>query len=175
MTATYLGSLSIGGALPGGVAVGAAGATGINAALPTLLDQLAALAGFVPSPVSFTAQIAGLNAMITGLQASITLGLVPPSVDLQLAELAAMLAALQAQVASIELQLAIITDFAGLLAAAGVHAVAFEGVVGALGAEVAGVLAALPISQLDPAHAVVLATTVPATWAAMSQIFKVSP
>jgi hypothetical protein len=175
MTATYLGSLTLGGALPGGVLVGAAGVAGINGALPTLLDQLTALTAFAPTPVSFSAQIAGLNAMITGLQLSITAGLVPPSVDLQLAELAAMLAALQAQISSIQLQLEIVTDFQSALGAAGVHAVAFEGVVGALAGDVGSVLAAVPISPIDTAHAVVLVTTVPATWAAMAQLFKVAP
>lgn len=176
MTTQHLGELTLGGTMPGASAAGIAGVAGINAALPTLQDQLASLLSFAPTPVSFAAQITGLQAMITGLQASITLGLVPPSLSTQLAALAAMIAALQLQISGINAQLTIIADFQNALGAAGVHAIAFQGAVSDFGGELAGRLSTVPgLAPGDPSNALVLLTTVPATWAAMAQVLKVSP
>jgi hypothetical protein len=176
MSTTYLGSLTVGGVLPGGVALGAAGVAGINAALPSLLEQLEGLLSFAPTPISLTAQISTLEAMITGLNAAITLGVMPPSLDTQIAGIAALIAALSSVVGGINAQLALITSFQAALGAAGVHAIAFEGPVANLGVELTGRLAAVPgLSPGDAAHALTLLTTVPATWAALAQLMKVTP
>lgn len=176
MTTTYLGSLTLGAALPGGAAVAAAATGGINAALPTLTDRLTALLAFSPTPVDFASRIAMLEAMIAGLKASMTLGLTPPSVVGQLADIAALIASLRAQIAGLQAHLAISMALQSAFGAAGVHALAFEGPAASFGPEVMARLAEVPgISPADHAHAIALLTTVPATWAAMAQLFKVAP
>jgi hypothetical protein len=175
MTATYLGSLTVGGAMPGAAALAAAGAAGINAALPDLLERLENLLAFTPQPIDLTTQLANAQAIVTGIQATITLGLPAPSIATQLAALAALIASLQAQISGIQAQLAVVVGFQGLLGAAGLHAIAFDGHVGDFGAEVSAQLASVPISPIDPAHAVTLITTSPAAWAALSQLLRVNP
>jgi hypothetical protein len=176
VSATYLGSLSIGGAMPGGVAVAAAGAAGINATLPDLESRLASLLSWTPTPIVLTAQISALEAMISAIQAQITLGVPAPSLVTQLANLAALVADLSGLIASVQLQLEIVTDFQGWLGAAGVHAFAYDGAVGDLPASLLAALAGVPgLGPADHANAVALVTTVPATWAALSNILKVSP
>lgn len=176
MTTTYLGSLSIGGVMPGANAIGIAGAAGINSALPNLASQLASLLAFTPQPVNFAAQISQLQTMITAIQLGVTLGLQPPSIASQLAAIAAMIAGLQAQISGLNAQLELIADFQGLLAAAGVHAYAFTGPVGNLSGELGARVDTTPgISGGDAGNALVLLTTTPATWAALSQIVQVTP
>lgn len=176
MTATYLGSVTIGGSMPGAAVVGVAGAAGINSVLPDLMAQVASLLSWTPAPISIAVQISTLQGMITALNAQVTAGLPPPSILGQIASIAAMIAGLQSQIASLELQLSIIGDFQASLAAAGVHLVAFEGPVSAFGAEVQARLASAPgIGPLDPCNAITLLTTVPATWAALATILKTEP
>ena len=176
MTATYLGSLTIGGTMPGAAAVGVAGAAGINSVLPDLLAEIEALLAWAPTPITFDAQLATLEAMITGINASITLGVPPPSILGQIANVAALVASLQGQVASLEAQLSIITAFQASLAAAGVHLVAYAGPVSSFGVEVQARLAAAPgLSPSDVCNALAFLTTVPATWAALATILKTTP
>lgn len=176
MTARYLGQLTVGGALPGGVALAAAGSAGISAALPSLNEQLAALVAYVPAPIDFAAQLATLKAMILAVETSIALGLPAPSVSVQVAEIGRLIASLRGQIASVSAQLEVITRFQAAFGAGGVHAVAFDGPAGAMAAELAGVLATTAgLGAGDDAHAVLLATTVPATWAALAALFKVAP
>jgi hypothetical protein len=176
VTATYLGSVTIGGSMPGAAAVGIAGAAGINTLLPDLLAQIASLLSWTPTPISLTAQLSTLQSMIAGINAQITLGVPPPSLASQLAALAALIASLQGQVASLTAQLSIITAFQGSLASAGVHLVAFEGPVSSFGGDVTARLSSVPgLGPLDACHAISLLTTVPATWVALGKILKVTP
>lgn len=177
MSVTYLGALTIGDALPGGVAVAAAGYAGINAALPDIQARLDALLAFSPLPVDFAAQLALAQSMVASVQASITLGLAPPSIALQLAIVAALIADIAAAIASISVQLGIVVDFQALMGTAGIHAYAYAGQTQNLGAEMAvelagGVPAGAPT---DAANALILVTTTPATWTAMGDVFKVTP
>lgn len=175
MTATYLGSLTIGAVLPGAVSLGLAGAAGINLAMPNLQDQLKSLLAVKPAPVSFAAQITTLQAMIKGIEASASLGLAPPSVAMQIAAIAKLVAALQAQLGSLTAQLAVIESFGNALAAGGVHAVAFEGQAAGFAAEVGALLGTAPVlSPTDAARGIALVTTSGATWTAMRSIFRVS-
>jgi hypothetical protein len=176
VTARYLGSLSVGAALPGAQAAAVAGAAGINAALPSLTGQLAALMAFKPTAISITAQIAQLEAMIGGLTAQLAVGLQPPSLVSQLAAIAALVAELEATISGISGQLSIVAAFQSLLSAAGVHAVAFEGPLASFGSDVGTVVATAPgVSPADQAYAITLVTTLPATWSALAAILKVSP
>jgi hypothetical protein len=176
VSTTYLGSLSVGGVLPGGVAVAAAGAAGINAVLPDLAGRLAALLSWTPTPISIAAQLTQLTAMITALNAQLTLGIAPPSLATQLANLAALIAELQGLVNGVELQLTYVTEFQALLGAAGVHAFAYDGATGDLPASLLSALASVPgVGPADHCNALALLTTIPATWAALAQILKVTP
>ncbi len=175
MTARYLGSLSIGDCIPGAAAVAAAGSAGISAVLPTLNEQLAGLLAYQPTTINFAASIAQLETMISALKASIVLGVTPPSLATQLAEIAAKVASLQADIGGIQAQLSIVTAFQSALGAAGVHAVAFDGLAGNFGADVGAVVATAPgVGPTDRAHGITLLTTVPATWALLATIFRVS-
>lgn len=177
MTVQYVGNLSIGGAVPGAAAAAVAGAAGINAALPDILARIAALQAFAPLNVSFAAQLALAQQMVASVQAAITAGISAPSLAVQIAQVAALIAELLAAATAINAQLTIITDFQALLGTAGVHAYAYAGQVQNLGGEMSTELAAgVPGgAPTDASNALVLITTVPATWAAMANVFKVTP
>jgi hypothetical protein len=177
MSLVYCGELTIGGAVPGANACAIAGYAGINAALPDITEKLAALLAFVPTPVDFQLQLQLAQQMVASVQASITLGLPVPSIAAQIAIVTALIADLTASVVSISAQLGIITDFQALLGAAGVHVYAYAGPANGLGGEVTTALATgLPGgAPTDATNALVLATTVPATWTAMAQVFQVVP
>lgn len=177
MTVTCLGSLSIGDALPGGVAVGAAGFDGINAALPDIQARLDALLAFAPLPVDFTAQLALAQSMVASVQASITLGLPAPSMAAQIAIVAALIVDITASIVSINAQLGIVADFQTTLGTTGIHGYHYSGQTDDLGSEMATELASgVPGgAPTDAANALILVTTIPATWAAMRNVFKVTP
>ena len=177
MTIVYCGELTVGGAMPGAQAAGLSGAAGINAALPDILARLAALQAFAPLPVSFAAQLALANQLVQGIQLSISLGIPEPSILAQLAAVAALVADLLAAVSAINGHLSIVLDFQALMTAAGIHVYAFTGLSGNLGAEIAIELATGTPggAPTDTCNALVLVTTVPATWAALAQIMKVTP
>jgi hypothetical protein len=176
VSATYLGELSIGDALPGANGVAVAGATGINSALPDILARIAALQAFVPLPTSFVEQLATAESIVASVQAGIELGLPVPSLDAQIAQMAALVASLLAQVEAINAQLTLVASFRALLGEAGIHAIAFAGLVGSFGGDVDGALASVgALVPGESANAVVLLTTSPAAWSALSQIAKVTP
>lgn len=177
MTTTYVGELSIGGAVPGAAAAAVAGAAGINAALPDIVARLAALQAFAPLDVSFAAQLALAQQMVTSVQAAITAGIAAPSIASQIAQIAALIAELLAAVSAIAAQLTLITDFQATLGAAGVHVYAYAGQVDDLGSEMSAELSGgVPGGgPTDSAHALILITTTPATWTAMAQVFQVTP
>lgn len=176
MTVSYLGSLTVGGALPGVSAGVTAGVAGIDAALPDLVSRLAALQSFAPSPVSFTAQLGTAKLLVGSLEKAIALGLPAPSIAAQIAAVTALVTDLLASVNAVNAQLSILHTLQTRLAAAGVHALAFGGAAGALGAELETAVGALPgVAPGDDAHALVLFTTTPATWAALAALAGVSP
>lgn len=175
MSARYLGSVTIGAALPGASVLASAGVSGIKMALPDLQSRLAALLGWSPQPITFAAQIEQLNLMLGALQQSITLGVQPPSLAVQLANIASLVAGLQASIASLNTQLQLIQQVQSVLAMAGLHLVAFDGRADALGSEVGGVLGGVSgVAPGDIMHAVLMATTSPAVFQALSQLVKVN-
>jgi hypothetical protein len=177
MTITYIGELSIGDAVPGAAAVAVAGVAGINGAIPNLQSLIDALTAFAPLDVSFGAQLALAQSMVTNIGLAISLSLPAPSIAAQIAAIAALLAALLAQLAAINVQLGIIVDFQALLGTAGIHVYAYDGVTGSFGGEFATELVGGTPggSPSDAANALVLITTIPAAWAAMGQVFQVTP
>jgi hypothetical protein len=174
---TYLGSLTLGALIPKGAEAGAAAVAAIELALPDLQARLAALASFAPSPGNFAADIALAQGIVTSIEAAIAVGISPPSLDAQIAIVAALVAELEAALAAINAQLSIVTDFLALLDTGGVFAYAFSGNANALGGEFATELASgFPGGgATDPTNALLFATTTPATWSAMSTVFKVTP
>lgn len=177
MSLVYVGSLSIGGTVPGAAAVAVAGAAGINAALPDLQARLDALLAFAPVDVNFAAQLALAQQMVVSIQASIAVSLPAPSIAAQIAIVSALIADLAAAALSINAQLTIVADFQALLSAAGIHVYAFDGDTDQLGPEVtAELVGGVPGGgPTDHANALVLVTTVGATWAAMGNVFQVTP
>lgn len=160
---TYLGSLTIGGALPAVVDVLALAYTDLQA-------KATALAQAVPSftPPSVQLQLAG--DILTAVETNIALGIQSPSIDLQITLFLTLLA-------EVEAQLAVIVGITDLFAVAGVHAYVYDGDADALGGELTTELAGgFPGGgPTDHTNAIILATTIPSVWAAMSQIFKVTP
>jgi hypothetical protein len=177
LTVVYCGELTIGGALPGANGVTVAAIAGINGALPDLLSRIASLQAFAPTDVNLGAQLQLAGSIVGNIQTSIQLGIAPPSIAAQIAAIAALVAAMLTQLAGVQAQLDLVLEFQGLLAAAGIHIYAFSGTSGGLGGELATELASGTPggSPSDPANAVVLVTTSPAAWAALSQVVKVSP
>lgn len=175
MTVTYLGSLTTGSAIPGASALAAAGAAGIGLALPDIEARLAGLLAFTPTPIDLTANLAIAQQVVTSLQLSISLGITPPDISAQLAIVAALVADLTASVLSVNAQLAIILGFD--MSAAGVHAYRYDGPANQLGSEFSTELSGgFPAgAPTDATNAVLLATTIPATWTVLQTFLKTAP
>lgn len=181
MTATYVGSLSIGASIPTATAAAAAGSGGINAAFPDVADRLAALQAQVaalatmPPLPNFAEMLTRANALVASITLAIgTPGLPPPpSIATSIAALLSAVTDLTAMTAALNAQLSVITAFQGFLAAAGVEVIAFDGNSTSFGAEVGAAL----VAQIPGGHcnAITLATANGATWTAMSSVFKVTP
>jgi hypothetical protein len=160
---TYLGALTIGGTFPAVVAA-------INGVLPHLQAQVTALASFTATvtPPSFNADLQLAGEILANIEASISLGLTPPSIALQLSLVAAALAALEAQLNAL---------LALPFGTAGIHMYHVDNQASLLGADITAQLAGgFPGGgPTDPAHALLIATTVGATWTAMQATFKTTP
>lgn len=181
MTATYVGSLSVGASIPSATLTAAAGAGGINAAFPDVAARLAALQaqiialGLMPPLPSFPDMLAKAEALVVSITLAIgTPGLPPPpSIATAIAALTATVADLVAMTAALNAQLSVITAFQSQLAAAGIEVIAHDGDVSTFGAQVQPLLTShIPSGHIN---ALVLATSNSATWAAMSNVFKVTP
>jgi hypothetical protein len=162
MSTVYLGGITVGECVP---AFGAA----IALMLPDLQAKLAALASFSPTPVSFSAQLAVAESVVAGIQASLAVGISPPSIALQIAVVVALIAELEAT-------LGIVAGYTNALGAAGVHLYRYDGAANALGGDFSTALSGgFPGgAPTDFTNALLIATTVPAAWAAIAQLFKVS-
>lgn len=181
MTATYVGSLDIGGSIPAATAAATAGVGGINAAFPDVAARLAALEAEVaalatmPPLPSFADMLTRANALVSAITLAIaTPGLPPPpSISSAIAALSATIADLTTMTAALSAQLSVITTFQGFLTAAGIEAIAFDGDVSTFAGDVGGALVAhIPTGHCN---ALTLATANGATWASMSSVFKVTP
>lgn len=183
MTIAYLGGLSVGGAAPAVGIAAAAGTSGIGSALPDFAARMAALIDAISKftafpPLTFPAQLVLANQIVTAITlANATSGL-PGAPDLTtvIAQFTAQLAALAASVVTMQAQLDILTGLELPLAAAGIHAYAFDGATDALGGELSAELASgVPGgSGGTHANALALVTTSGASWAALGQILRVA-
>jgi hypothetical protein len=164
MTITHVGSLTLGGAMPGAVAVSVASQADIEA-------RLAALLSFTPTPVDFTVSLTLAIQTLASVQAAMVAGITPPSIDLQIA-------LILAQIAELTASLSIIATFGGYMAAAGIHVYAYDGTVGNMAVDLDSQLFdGVPGGTGAGQHcnALVLLTTVGASWTAMSNVFQVTP
>jgi hypothetical protein len=166
MSLDYLGSLAVGGVAPS-VQIA------VDASLPNLLAQQlgiqAGIAALTAHPPSIAGNLAIAQQIVASLQAQIALGVEVPGLGLQLASLAAALAALAAQIATL-------TSFADVLGVLGLHAYHYNGPINGLGPALAAALAGgLPGGgPFDASDALVIATSSPAAWSALSVVLKTS-
>jgi len=174
---TYLGSVTTGDMIPGGKIAVLAGFDGITLAIPDLLGKIAALQAFAPTPVSFTAQRQLCNVMIQGINAAIAIGLPIPDIAAQIAAVTALVNSLLATLNTINANLNLINAFLSLLNEPGVHMYHFSGTTNNLGAEIAAATSGgFPGGAgTDATEALLIGTSVPGTWAAITQIMKVTP
>jgi hypothetical protein len=161
---TYVGSLSLSAAVP-------AVATVFASAIADLEARIAALGAAIPTFTPPTVQLELAKSILAAIEANIALGITPPSLDLQIGLFLAQIAELQAA-------LQIVLDVKALFAAAGVHVYVYSGTAGDFGADLTTELAAGFPGGTGPTqstNAIVLATTIGATWSAMAQVFQVTP
>lgn len=156
---TWFGEVTVGGCIP---ATGA-----LFAAMIAELDtQLAAnvklLARLQATPPTIALQIELVTKLLAKLKVAATLGL--PSVSFQVSMVGALIAKLKARIA-------LLTNFP--LGTAGVMAYAYDGDAGSFGPTVSGTVGnGLPGGRAtDHVNAIILATSIPATWAALGEVF----
>jgi hypothetical protein len=166
MAITYCGEVTIGAALPG---IGVPFALAVGDLQARVDACVAALAQISVGMPSLTAQISLAEDIIANLQAAIAVGITPPTVSAQIGIMTALITALEAQLA---IMLAV------PFGTAGVHIYAYAGTAGAFGADVTAALAAgFPggTGAGQACNALVLATTIGATWVDMQAVFKTTP
>jgi hypothetical protein len=157
-TLTHLGSLTIGECLPTFFGVYAGVLANLQSKLAGLLRLQAKLA---ITPPSLGARIDLAVRILAALRASLTLNL--PGIDFKVAAVAKLIAA-------IEVELAVLVGIEVALGSAGVHAYSYDGDVASLGPSFTSL--GIPGARAsDHCNALILATTVPGTWAAMAEVF----
>lgn len=159
MSLAYIGSMTVGAAVPGAMAK-------IGLLVPDLQAQVDALVAFSPGEISLAANLALAEQIVLDLKAAIQLGVTPPSISAQLAIVAAQLGVLRAR-------LELITGFTGLMATAGLHAYSYTGQANQLGPQLSTELTAgLPGGQpTDQVAAVIFAANAGVTVSAMGAVF----
>ena len=167
MSTAYVGELSIEACLPLPVGL-------LLTAMADLQAKLTAMLAFsvklgLPA-LSISAQLELAAQITASLNAALQIGLTPPSISAQLDIVLAVIVQLQ-----VELDLYL--NIFSLLANAGVFVYAIDAATNAVGGELSTALASgFPGHAAgDHANVLVLGTVSGATWAAMSQIFKVTP
>lgn len=157
MSLTYLGSLTVGVINPGLLLALASALPRIQAALD---GAAAAIASLNVTPPTIAASLSLAQTLAADIQAAIALGVEVPSLSVQVNALLALQAALNIELGALGFD----------LGAAGIHAYAYDGLANGLGP-------ALPASfpggsELDHVNALVLATSVPASWVALAAVLK---
>lgn len=178
---TVVGELDLGVAVPGATAGVDGGVHAIEVTYPDLEAQVVALQDTLVAlpgmpPISFDAQLALAESIVASIVAAMATPGLPPPPDL--AELkvtfGAQIAALTVELGALNANLSILLGLQTALAAEGVRVYAYAGAAQDLGPELwARLVTDYPSNP--PANAVVLLTTNPATWEAMSVILKVTP
>ena len=177
MSATFIGELTIGEAVPGAAVACAAGVGGINGALPDIEARLAALSGFSPQPFSFAAQLLQAQQIVASIQFAITAALPAPSFDEQIATVVALVAQLEAQIVAINAQLSLVVGVQNALLTGHLFAYSALNQAQLVGADLSASLAAgLPGgAPTDTCNALLLITSTTTTWDVMRVLFKVEP
>jgi hypothetical protein len=178
MAANYLGSLTLGGAMPQSLTAVAALTGSINLELPSIAARLegllAAQASITISPPTLATRLTAALGIVAALQAAIELGL--PTIDGNLFLIAGLIADLQVELGALQANLALASAFDLQLGNAGVHAYTYTGRADGLVPGVSSVIgAALPGGDpSDHVGAIVLAASAPATKVAMGAWFGVT-
>ena len=166
MSLVYLGSLTVGEAVPGGVFA-------LAEALPRVQAELAGAvslqAQLIVTPPTIADSLVFAQQLVASIQAQIALGIQLPSVAVQLPIVEALIATLQVSLNGLLL-------LQNAFSTVGVHAYAYEGQVNAMGSQVSSAFAGGLPGGLpnDYANALVLVTSIPATWAAIGRVLKTS-
>lgn len=162
MALVYLGSLTVGAVCPGLSLALASSITRIQAEL-TGQEKLIAQLNLVPPTIA--GSLSSAKSIVASITAAAALGVEVPSLTLQVTAAAALIAALN-------LELAPLLAMQNALGVAGVHAYVYDGTAAGLGPSLPS---AFPGGVAgDHANALVLATTVPAAWAALGAVLKTS-
>jgi hypothetical protein len=180
---TYLGQRTIGEAVPAATIAVDCGTSGIGLSMPDLSGrisamqaQLAALATMPPFP-TFPEMVAQASFNLAQLQIAITVPGIPPppSIAGAIAAFEALLEGLLAMAASVQADLTSVLTVGELLAVGGIYAFAYDGTRGAFGGELQSAInSETPGPGSATTRALVLVAMDSATWAGMSQAFKVS-
>lgn len=171
MTISFLGSLTMAQVAPFAVFAQASINASAAAALPAVQAQvtglLAAQASISASPPSITAALSVAQQLVVGIEAAIAVGV--PSVDFQASVIASALAQLQTQLAGLQAAIAFSFPNPG-----GIFAYSYAGSVGALGTDISGAtIGGFPGGAPgDACNALLIATEIPATWAAIQTMLK---
>lgn len=169
----YLGEVTIGEINPGLVACSAAADAAIGASLPELLLKVDGLimaqAGLILVPPNLVVNLATAVSMVAAITLAIAVGAV--DAGFQLTAVADAIIGLEITIATLEAQLAIVADFTALLGVASIAAWTQEGPANELNSPTTGGILGGPAGE--SINVLVLATNVPATWAAIQTIFGV--
>lgn len=171
MTVSDLGSMTLGAAIPAGLALVAAVELTVGIAAPDITAQLALAASFEAEiSLDINAQIDIALSIIAQLQASLALGLTAPSLSLQASIAVDISADLSIKLGLLNAQLSLALGFGVFFAEAGVRVLVFDGAQDDFGSELAAELGA----DTSQAWAVVLLTQASAAWTAMEGVLLTS-
>ena len=177
---TYLGSMTVAGAIPMLLAVELA----ITAAFGPMMAELSAkLAGYLAlgiklgiKPPSLLVSIDLAAKIVASLNAALAAGFTPPSVDFAATAVAALVAELKIKIGLLDAVLSLALQIGQLNAAAGVHAFAYEGTIAGLPAAMGGVAGATGLAPGTIVYAPIFVAdaSLTATTAALKVVFKSS-
>lgn len=173
MSATYFGSGSIGEAIPGAVALAAAGSAAVDIAAPNLEASIAAV-GSIDLSMTFPSietSLALLADLATQLQLNLALGIQPPDISASATIAADVVAQVSALQATLNAHLSVILALQSLFLEAGLHRVVFTGSAEDAGSDIASALSSAGITGANT-DAILLLTQSPLTWDALAQLIK---
>ncbi len=158
MALIYLGSLTVGTLNPRWAGDSGALVAKLNVDLVNAQGAVAAL-NLTPPTIALSLDVA--QRLVAGIEEAIALGVEVPSLSVQVAAYTAIIASINLQIADISS----IDQSAG-----GIHAYAYDGQANGLGPALPS---ALPGGEpADHVNALVLATSLPASWFALGQVIK---
>lgn len=152
----YLGSLSTAQLVPTAAASLSAAVLELRAQVTALLEASATV-----SPGGLAATIALGGTIIAALEAAVTAGVTPPSISFQ-----------ASGIFELQVKLEALLALQNLMAAGGIHALAYRGRADDFASELAGAVAGLPgVQPSDGADAIALIATTPAAIEALRAVF----